>query len=139
MSVEDALYPMLSAYERLPQGVKVGIGWTYRHLPQQVRLGSGYGEFRDLAERAETWSAPEIAEYQLEQLRTVLLHAAKHSPFYAHRFAEAGFHPQQFRRSLCSAVLPGESWRGRAALRSWSRLRPGTAPLYRVGGPAQAR
>jgi predicted DNA-binding transcriptional regulator AlpA len=62
MSVEDALYPLLAAYERLPQGLKVGIGWTYRHLPQRVRLGSSYGEFRDLAERAEAWSASEIAE-----------------------------------------------------------------------------
>ncbi len=95
MSVEDALYPMLSAYERLPQGVKIGVGWTYRHLPQQVRLGSSYREFRDLAKCSEEWSAPEIAEYQLEQLRTVLLHAAKHSPFYARRFAEAGFHPSK--------------------------------------------
>ena len=93
MSVEDALYPLLSAYERLPQGLKVGIGWTYRQLPQRVRLGSNYGEFRDLADRAEAWSGPEIADYQLEQLCTVLIHAAKHSPFYARRFAEAGFHP----------------------------------------------
>ena len=94
MSAEDALYPLLSAYERLPQGLKAGVGWAWRHLPQQVRLGSSYGEFRNLADRAEAWSATEIAEYQLEQLRVVLLHASEHSPFYARRFAEAGFDPR---------------------------------------------
>lgn len=95
MGVEDALYPLLSAYDRLPHRLKSGIGWTYRHLPKRVRLGGRFTEFQALAESVETWSAEEITQYQVEQLRTVLIHAATYSPFYARRFAEAGFRPDR--------------------------------------------
>ena len=106
MGAEDALYPLLSAYERLPQGLKAGIGWAWRQLPQQVRLGASYGEFRNLADRAEAWSATELAEYQFEQLRAVLLHAAEYSPFYARRFAEAGFDPKAMKSPDDLAACP---------------------------------
>lgn len=93
MSVEDALYPFLSAYERLPQRAKVALGAGYRRLPQRWRLGARFDEFRTLATDVESWSESEIAAYQLQQLREVLRHAGAHSPFYARRFREAGFDP----------------------------------------------
>ncbi len=93
MGIEDAVYPLLSTYDRLPHRLKYGIGWTYRHLPERVRLGRRFTEFEMLAESVETWSAEEITRYQVEQLRAVLTHAATYSPFYARRFAEAAFRP----------------------------------------------
>jgi phenylacetate-CoA ligase len=95
MNLEDLLYPFLSLNERLPRRLKSGIGWSYRHLPRRVRLGSRYSEFRALANQVESWPATDIVDYQLEQLRAVLVHAATHSPFYGHRFAEAGFRPDR--------------------------------------------
>ena len=95
MSLEDTLYPWLGLYERLTPSLKLAVGATYRRLPQRVRLGARYGAFHDLAAEVESWSTRQIADYQLDQLRTVLIHAAKHSPFYARHFAEAGFKPEQ--------------------------------------------
>ncbi len=95
MSLEDNLYPWLNAYERLRPRLKLAVGSAYRHLPRRVRLGSRYDEFCDLAMQVESWSAEQIGEYQLRQLQFVLAHAAKYSPFYARRFAEAGFKPRE--------------------------------------------
>lgn len=106
MSVEDALYPLLSAYERLPLRLKSGIGWSYRHLPPRLRLGAHYGEFRRLTEVVESWSAVEIADYQLRELRAALVHAARYSPFYAERFAQAGFDPSRLASFADLEVCP---------------------------------
>ena len=96
MNIEDALYPLLAAQNRLPLRLRMGIGWTYKHLPERLRLGSGFDGFRRLAAEVESWSPSAIETYQLAQLRIVLTHAAAHSPFYAQHFAEAGFDPSRF-------------------------------------------
>jgi len=93
VNIEDVLYPFLKTYERLPRGIKASVGSTYRRLPQRVRLGARYGEFCKLAAGAESWSAEQVETYQFHELRKVLLHAEAYSPYYARRFAEAGFHP----------------------------------------------
>ena len=97
MSLEDAFYPLLSLYNRMPYGLKSAIGHTYRHLPRRVRLGSRYDEFRTLATDVETWPGERVADYQFEQLRLVLAHAARYSPYYGRTFAEAGFRPDKMR------------------------------------------
>jgi len=94
MSLEDKLYPLLSLYERMPQGLKRTIGWTYRQLPTGFRLGARYAEFRQLTQEVETWSPEEIQEYQLKQLRQTLIQAGNYCPFYQERFAKAGFRPE---------------------------------------------
>lgn len=96
MHLEDTLYSVRSLQERLPHRLRVGAGWTYRHLPRRVRLGPAYDRFRSLAEQSGSWSADDVAAYQVTQLRSVLTRAAARSPFYARRFAEAGFDPTGF-------------------------------------------
>jgi phenylacetate-CoA ligase len=93
VSLEDTLYPWVNAFERLTPRMKVGT--AYRHLPARVRLGTRYQEFCDLASGVESWSSERIAAYQVTQLRMVVAHAAKYSPFYGRRFAEAGFKPEK--------------------------------------------
>lgn len=97
MSLEDRLYPLLSVYERLPHGVKRAIGWSYRQLPTGWRLGARFGEFQRLARDVEGWSTDQIAEYQLKQLRQVLVQAGNFCPLYQRRFAEARFQPELLR------------------------------------------
>lgn len=97
MSLEDRLYPLLSVYERMPHGLKVAAGTAYRCLPRKIRFGESYGEFRDLARRAEKWSLSEIAEYQLKQLRATVIQAGNYCPYYQKRFAEAGVRPEELR------------------------------------------
>jgi phenylacetate-CoA ligase len=95
MAIEDRLYPLLAAYDRLPRPLKSAIGWSYRQLPEGFRLGGRYREFVNLAHSCESWNATQIHDYQLTQLREVLTHAGTHSPFYAKRFAEARFRPSK--------------------------------------------
>src|SRR6185503_9269459 len=97
MSLEDRLYPLLSAYHALPRGVQSGLGLAYRCLPESWRWGSRYREFKRLTEDPEGWSWDELRAYQLKQLRMVLHHAANHSPFYQKSFARAGFRPEDLR------------------------------------------
>lgn len=96
MSLEDRLYPLLSVYERLPRGVKRGLGTAWRLLPSRWRLGKSYQDFRALAEGVESWNYAQIQEYQLKQLRKVLTHAESNCPFYQKRFAQAGFRAGTF-------------------------------------------
>jgi phenylacetate-CoA ligase len=97
MSLEDRLYPLLSAYHALPGRVQSGLGFAYRCLPESWRWGSRYGEFRRLTEDTERWSWDELRAYQLKQLRVVLHHAVNHCPFYQRTFARAGFRPEEVR------------------------------------------
>lgn len=97
MSLEDKLYPLLAVYERLPQGLKRVIGGTYRQLPIRWRQGARFPEFQQLAAEVERWSVDQIREYQLKELRRVLIRAGNFSPGYQQRFAEAGFRPEMVR------------------------------------------
>ncbi|MCC6231346.1 MAG: phenylacetate--CoA ligase family protein, partial [Verrucomicrobiales bacterium] len=97
MSLEDRLYPLLSLYERLPHSAKRALGWTYRRLPARLRLGARYGEFQALAAECESWDPERIAEYQLREVRRVLVRASAECPFYQRRFAETKFYPESVR------------------------------------------
>jgi phenylacetate-CoA ligase len=95
VNLEDSFYPWLGTYERLSPGVKRVAGAVFRHVPERLRLGPRFESFRLLANASEDWSEDQAAQYQLGQLRQVLTHAARYSPFYAERFAEAGFEPSR--------------------------------------------
>ena len=97
MSLEDKLYPLLSLYDRLPQGARNAIGATYRLLPRRIRYGKAYGEFRRLAEESPEWTAAEISEYHVRELRRTLVNAASYCPFYQCAFAKLGFDPSLLR------------------------------------------
>ncbi len=97
MSLEDRLYPLLSLYERLPDGLKRALGSTYRMLPAGVRLGGRYSEFRRLATEVESWDVERLVEYQTRQLRHSLIQAGNFCPFHQRRFAAAGFQPELLR------------------------------------------
>ncbi|MBL9168476.1 MAG: phenylacetate--CoA ligase family protein [Verrucomicrobiales bacterium] len=97
MSLEDKLYPLLAVYERMPQGLKRAIGGTYRRLPVRWRQGARFPEFQRLAAEVESWSVDQIRDYQLKELRKVLIHAGNYSTGYQRRFAQAGFRPELVR------------------------------------------
>jgi phenylacetate-CoA ligase len=100
MSLEDRLYPLLSLYERLPQGLRQALGFTYRQLPQSWRWGTHYPEFKRLALAGESWSIEQIQEYQIKELRRTLIHAGNYCPYYQRKFGQARFHPEGLRTFL---------------------------------------
>lgn len=97
MSLEDRLYPLLGLYDRLPHGCQWALGFSYRLLPRSWRLGARYAEFQRLAREGESWSLDEIREYQLRQLRMVLVQAGSYCPFYQRAFSRAAFRPEEVR------------------------------------------
>lgn len=106
MSLEDRLYPLLGLYERLPEQLRHGLGWTYRQLPARWRWGRTYPEFRELASAAESWSPEEIEQYQVKQLRRSLHHAMSTCAYYQRTFQQAGFKPEHVRTLRQFALCP---------------------------------
>lgn len=106
MSLEDRLYPLLSLYGKLPKRVQYAIGGAYNRLPSRWRLGARYSEFRALSNDADDWSEDECRAYQVEQLRSVLTHAATYCPYYRESFARAGFDPASVRQPEDLAGCP---------------------------------
>ncbi|MBI1176042.1 hypothetical protein GC207_01235 [bacterium] len=136
MSLEDKLYPLLSVYERLPDGAKRAIGWGYRQLPTRVRLGRRFSAFRKLTQDVESWSAEQIRSFQLEKLRETLTHAAQNCPFYRERFARSGFDPSRFTAfedlSKCPFLEKQDLLKNREAM--VSRVVPPSQRLYMTTG-----
>lgn len=91
MSLEDHLYPLLKFYDRVPAPVKNLAGRAYRQLPVAWRRGKRFQEFARLAREADRWDREQAARFQLEQVRQMVAHAAASCPYYARRFAAAGF------------------------------------------------
>lgn len=106
MSLEDRLYPLLAAYERLPDGVRRAIGSGYRRLPRRLRYGAGHAHFEALARDGETWTPDAIRTWQFEQLRHVLLAAQLHCPLYGRRFADVGFDARRLQAPEDIAAAP---------------------------------
>ena len=90
MSLEDALYPLLGLYDRLPRGVKRVVGAAYRRIPQTWRMGGQFPGFLQLTVDGESASPSLTRSYQFEQLQCTLRRAAEECPFYQERFRAAG-------------------------------------------------
>ena len=87
------------AFEAVPpvSGFKYSLGVASRLLPRSWTLGKRYAEFQALAKAGESWSVDQIREYQAKQLRTTLIQAGNHCPYYQRTFAQAGFRPELVR------------------------------------------
>ena len=57
-------------------------------------------------EKSQYWSQERILELQLSKLRSLLIHAYKHTKFYKHRFDERNFNPFIFRNPEDLEKLP---------------------------------
>jgi len=57
-------------------------------------------------EKTQYRSADEIAELQMDRLRTILMHAYENSPFYRKRFDDVGFSPSSFSSFEDLLVIP---------------------------------
>jgi phenylacetate-CoA ligase len=97
MSVEDRLYPLLPKFQAMPDWVQSGVAGLYRLVPSRWRLGKSYHNFRKLIVQSMDWSEDEAREYQLQQLRKVLIHAGNYCPYYQSTFARAAFRPEEVR------------------------------------------
>ncbi len=87
--------------------------------------------------RSDRWSADRLRELQQHKLRRVLQSAARHCPFYAQRFGDAGLDADDPRLSPADLErlppLTRADIREHHAAMTW-RACPGGAQLYQTGG-----
>src|SRR5215469_12564844 len=60
-------------------------------------MNSHYGARLQFLEDSESWTAAQIAEYQLEELKRVVHHSYEHCPAYRNIFDRAGITPADMR------------------------------------------
>ena len=93
-------------WENLPQGLKSSIGRVAGLLPPDFFLGGDFRYWYGYAMNADTWSAEQVAEHQLEEVRKICLLARDRSEYYRETFSAAGFEPEKMRSLSELTVLP---------------------------------
>jgi len=78
----------LSLYQRLPSGVRRGIGAMMRPVPRQMLLGSGFQDRLGELLASERWPRQDLEQYQVKRLRVLLAHAGRSVPFYHDLFRD---------------------------------------------------
>ena len=90
----------------LKEALKEIVKPVYYRLPRTVCYGPRFATTLRLLDQSEHWSEERIADYQLDKLRALLLHAAKHVPFYRQTFRAVGFDPERLRDPADLRALP---------------------------------
>ncbi|MEW6209913.1 MAG: phenylacetate--CoA ligase family protein [Acidobacteriota bacterium] len=79
---------------------------VYYRLPPEICYGPLYSPTLALLRESETWDEGRVVEYQVNQLRAMLRHAARHVPYYRRLFRQTGFDPEQVRDLADIRALP---------------------------------
>jgi len=77
-------------WEGLPVSAKTTIGRLAGVFPPRLLLGRAYRKWESLVRDADSWSADQVREYQLERIREICLLAYNKSRYYRSTFSQAG-------------------------------------------------
>ncbi|MHB8130223.1 MAG: phenylacetate--CoA ligase family protein [Mobilitalea sp.] len=82
--MEDALFPLLNIYRRLPNRIQDAFGHGYRMLPSNIRYGGFYGDYNARVQRffSVTPDLAEVQRMQLWLLQNTVNRAVERVPFY---------------------------------------------------------
>ena len=80
-------------YDRTPVAVQNLLLSAFSARLGRQRYGGRFPEFRALLEEGQWWNRERMREWQVVQLRKVLMHAGEHVPYYRECFAKRGFDP----------------------------------------------
>ncbi|MEJ2418384.1 MAG: hypothetical protein P8Y45_15930, partial [Exilibacterium sp.] len=81
-------------WENLPPWIKGSIGRVAGMVPPEFLLGKNYRQWARIVGESDRWTADQVREYQLKQLRDILQLAYDKSPYYRDSFAAAGVDPK---------------------------------------------
>lgn len=84
---------------------KVYGGIPYR-VYEKFTYGTSYSFWTALLKESRTWDIQRVEEYQIEQLKTLLVHSSKNVPYYGKSFSEFGFNPEKIQSLDDIKVLP---------------------------------
>lgn len=82
-------------WENLPQGLKSTVGRVAGLLPPAFLLGRDFRQWYRFAQAADGWSAEQVRQYQLDEVRKICALAVDQSRFYKRVFSESGFSPDR--------------------------------------------
>lgn len=72
---------------------------VYETIPYDIRnrmlLGPAFVRWTMLLKESESWDKDRVFSYQLEQTKTLLIHAVKNVPYYRKLFCRLGFRPER--------------------------------------------
>ncbi len=80
-------------YDRTPVAVQNWLLSAFSAHLGRKRYGGRFPEFRQLLEESQWWDEARLREWQVAQLRRVLMHAGDHVPYYQDLFRHHGFDP----------------------------------------------
>lgn len=82
--------PLQAIYDRAPVWVQELMLSGYGAWLSHLRYGGGHAAYRDALARSEWWSAPELRQWQTEELGRLLARARRVVPWYHDRLPEGG-------------------------------------------------
>lgn len=84
-------------WDKLPQSIKQGIGWTFALIPPRYLLGKGFRKQLAFVDNAQWWPKERVRDYQLAQLRKICTLAYEKTLFYQGGFKANGFEPDDLK------------------------------------------
>jgi phenylacetate-CoA ligase len=74
---------------------------VYETIPYDIRntilLGTAFVRWTMLLKESESWNLGTFRDYQFEQTKNLLIHAAKNVPYYKDIYSEIEFHPEKMK------------------------------------------
>lgn len=93
-------------YHHIPETLRFPADYLYARIPEEIKYGEEYRRVKALLEQSQWWSEDRLIAYQEEQMKSLLVHAYDHVPYYKKVFDDAGFNPYAFRHLDEIEVLP---------------------------------
>lgn len=81
------------ALSHFPSPVVDWSGVLYDFLPPVWRYGGAYRTARAVLNRSEWWTGTQLAQYQADCVRRLVVHCAEHVPYYRELFRDHGINP----------------------------------------------
>ncbi len=83
---------------------------AYRKIPRSLYEkftdGTSYSFWTTLLRESQTWDKQRIKEYQIEQLKALLVHSLKNVSYYRKIFSDYGFNPEKIQNLGDVEVVP---------------------------------
>lgn len=93
-------------YRHMPEPFKLPVDFFYGLIPNSIRYGKKYRRMKKFLNRSQWWSEDEHTAHQEMQVKSVLIHAYEHVPYYRRIFDQYGFNPYEFKRLEEMETLP---------------------------------
>lgn len=89
-----------------PSFIRIPIRYMYGIIPLKYRLGKEFINTCNLLSKSQYWTKEQHEEYQIKQLKKLLIHSYNNVPYYHDLFNECGFNVEKFKYLDDINVIP---------------------------------